>query len=155
MIRPQQKAVRIVDRKYREFVKGKTCLLSSTYCVPPIDPHHYIPKGEGRTGSKVSDRMCVPLCRHHHEIVEANPNGYRETCEYAIARLNKEYDTLFPAKEKRERKTSARVRKIEIECPCKYIHKVSKYRVDDADSVIYYCPFLKKDQVASFRRRSA
>lgn len=146
------KPKRVIDRRYREWIKNLPCLLSSMGCIQPIDPHHVIPKGEGRMGSKVSDRRCVPLCRRHHEIVEANPNGYRETCEHAITRLNAEYEYAMPptAKRERPRKPNLKVGLQVKGCPeCRGEHffpisKSSMFEIGAAGIVGFMCLTKRK-----------
>lgn len=112
MIPNLKKPRKVVDRKYREWVRLQGCAIPRYYtavhspCGGPIDPHHVIPKGQGRMGSKVSDYRCVPLCRVHHEVAEQHPDSAREDFEYEIERLNKLY--FSEHKPKLERKSKPR-----------------------------------------------
>jgi hypothetical protein len=121
---------RILDARYREWIRTKPCwaikcfivdldklphcysLASVDPCAGNIDACHIIPKGEGRTGSKVSDYRTIPGCRHHHEWQGAHPNEYRAFYELLIESLNEEYFQLHPAKEKREQKPRVKPKKL-------------------------------------------
>jgi hypothetical protein len=52
---------RIVDERFRRFVKTFACCVCGRR---PVDPAHIGPKG---IGSKASDYTCIPLCRDHHD----------------------------------------------------------------------------------------
>lgn len=53
---------RIVDARYRRFVKSFACCVCGRRTV---DAAHIGSKG---LGSKASDYTCIPLCREHHEL---------------------------------------------------------------------------------------
>src|SRR5690242_1814149 len=106
-----QKPTRIVDRKYREWVKIHPCVFKDPLmCDGPIDPAHISPRdGTKGTASKVSDYRCLPMCRFHHEMHGSGSSATLPYLDSVIETYNSEYRALFPAKEKRERQSSARV----------------------------------------------
>lgn len=105
MINPQPKPVREIDSAYRRWIKSLPCLVDKIGCILPIDPHHVIPDGGGKMGSKVDDSRCVPLCRLHHDQAERRDyfeRHFRIDFEIAIQQLNARY--RLETKPKRERK---------------------------------------------------
>lgn len=56
------KPVRLEDDDYKRFIRRQPCLI----CGAASEHAHIVPKGGGKTGSKVSDYRGVPLCRNHH-----------------------------------------------------------------------------------------
>lgn len=93
-----QKNKPIRDKKYIEFVRSLPCCVCGY--PPPTDPHHYQQKGQGGTGTKVSDYQAVPLCHHHH--VEYHNIGrqsfiikHEVDFEALMERMNKCYTNLI------------------------------------------------------------
>jgi hypothetical protein len=56
------KPVRMEDADYLRFIRRQPCVV--TYCA--AEPHHVVPPGGGKTGSKVSDYRTVPLSPKLH-----------------------------------------------------------------------------------------
>lgn len=97
-------------------------------CIGHIDPHHVIPKGGGKAGSKVSDYRTVPLCRKHHDEAQSGRDAFERKYaiifEYEIERLNREYRTLHPQPRK-ERKASMKVKLTIQHCAeCGHFHEI-------------------------------
>jgi len=53
-----------------DWVKTLPCMVRGRDCFGPIDPHH---TARAYGGIKGSDYSVVPLCRHHHGIVQDHP----------------------------------------------------------------------------------
>ena len=97
---------RVIDRKYREWIKTKACVLTNPNCTGPIDAAHISPfNGTKGTGSKVSDYRVLPLCRMHHDE-SGGGRFYANLFERQIVALNDEYFALFPPQVKKERAVS-------------------------------------------------
>ncbi len=62
------KPVRLEDPDYLRFIRRQPCVISGVQS----DPHHVVPEGGGKVGSKVSDYRTVPLSfrlhREYHRI---------------------------------------------------------------------------------------
>ena len=61
------------SKKYLDWVKTLDCY----FCGKPADdPHHITGTKLGGTGTKISDHMVIPLCRHCHvELHATNMTG--------------------------------------------------------------------------------
>lgn len=58
------KPVRLLDPGYRRFIRRQPCVV----CGAASEHAHIVPKGWGKTSSKVSDYRSVPLCRNDHRF---------------------------------------------------------------------------------------
>lgn len=118
MIHPQPRPQRIRDASYKDWITALPCLTTvrsgpddgctvtiypfgiNHECSGPIDPHHVIPKGGGKVGSKVDDRRCVPLCRKHHDEAQSGRDNFEAKYgilfEYEILELQKRYKPEKP-----------------------------------------------------------
>lgn len=119
---PQPKPVRELDSHYIEFVKTKPCCLPTIlfphYCSNERQPHHVSPRnGTKGTGTKVSDRRCVPVCLNAHRYCERYPKEVLPHLNEVIRTLNAEYDATFPARSKRERKPAVKIGFAVKHCP--------------------------------------
>jgi hypothetical protein len=149
---PQPKPQRERDSDYTAFVKSKPCLIASKHtCAGPLDPHHVIPAGGGKTGSKVSDRRQVPLCRAAHDLAKRRDwfqEHFALIFDYEIAMLNREYDAL-PKTPKRERERTTAVLKYSLfSCACGFTHRITptraEYTATTAEYVITRSPMVFK-----------
>jgi hypothetical protein len=64
-----QKGIRLRDKKHRNFVASKPCLVCGRV---PSDPHHLRFAQPRALGRRVSDEFTVPLCRVHHRELHRN-----------------------------------------------------------------------------------
>jgi hypothetical protein len=53
------------------WIKGFTCIVCGS--TRRIDPCHY---GPHALSQKASDLKCIPLCRKHHDALDADPQGF-------------------------------------------------------------------------------
>lgn len=67
MIAPLTKPQRKRDEDYLAFVRALPCRIHTSHCEGHIDPHHIVPRGGGKVGSKTDDDRCLPFCRYHHD----------------------------------------------------------------------------------------
>lgn len=72
------KPVRMEDDDYRRFIRRQPCIISNT----AAEPHHVIPPGGGKLGSKVSDYRTVPL----------SPKLHREYHRYGRESFERKYN---------------------------------------------------------------
>lgn len=139
------KPVRLRDESRLGFARQRGCIIAKFHtCEGPVDAHHVVGKGQGRVGSKVSDRRTVGLCRAGHKL--ANRRDHFEELfpivfEEEIARINREFDAL----PKVERASVEKSSKVEIKCACGKRHK--KTRVEGA--VHFYCTTTRENRRAS------
>lgn len=146
-----EKPKRVIDPKFRRWVKAQDCFarwpltvrvlgVDLGNCDGPMDPHHAKEKGFGATGSKPSDRDCIPACRSHHEMAESNPALFRELFAAMKYRLNSDYDVLCPAKPRRERKRAMKV-KLDIQfcAGCGREHKITGTKLIPGKPVTFRC----------------
>jgi hypothetical protein len=134
---PQPKPIRERDEPRVDFARQGGCIIAKFHkCDGPVDAHHVIAKGQGRVGSKVSDRRTVGLCRAGHKL--ANRRDRFEQMfpilfEEEIVRINRDFDALPKGAGKVREKTS----KIVAKCECGQVHA----KVDIVDGVArWWCP---------------
>lgn len=172
MIHPQIKPKRVLDSRYVKWIKSQPCLVvisreqlvrrygkppNNVACFGPIDPHHVIPAGGGKTGSKVDDKRCVPLCRFHHDLAERREwfQAYFDIdLEKQITLFNLEYTF----QQKKAVKRVERTPKAEVEiqhCPCGKRHVIPFSKVSmTPDSITFRCPLSSKSIVAGMKGRA-
>jgi len=73
------KPVRLEDPDYLRFIRRQPCVL----CGAAPEAHHVVPRGGGKTGARVSDYRCVPLCGRHHRACHAQGRA-RFEAEHAV-----------------------------------------------------------------------
>ena len=141
MIQAFPKPIRELIPQYTQWIKTLPCAVyDKKTCAGMIDPHHVIPAGGGKTGSKVSDLRCIPLCRHHHQLAarrEWFEQYFSIDLENEIKRLNALYGSplvkILPS-----RKQSARLIDFRIQCSCGREHKVPASKVRLSTNTFYY-----------------
>ena len=57
---------KVVCPEYLDFIRGKSCLVSTCRRPPPSDPDHLRARGSG--SAKQNDFTAIPLCRMHHAM---------------------------------------------------------------------------------------
>lgn len=62
------KFTRIVDEVYLDWIRAKRCSVLACR-VTPCDAHHIKTVGSGG-----HDHMTIPLCRHHHTMLQDAPD---------------------------------------------------------------------------------
>lgn len=146
------KPKREIDTPYRQWIKTLPCYAGMRMeplkmCMGIIDPHHVIPDGGGKTGSKVSDRRCIPLCRFHHDEAERSQRVFNATYgdpEGEIRDLNREYDarTRGPRKPKPPRQVKQRLHLSVTHCQqCGDSHNLPLSKVSLTKKTIHFtCP---------------
>lgn len=140
------KPVRHIERPYRDWIKTLPCLVKTrapmiAYCEGAVDPHHVIPEGGGKTGSKVSDRRCVPMCRHHHRIAphpQRLESYYEIDVEAEIRALNIQYDATHKPQTKREIEKPHRLQAVCGICRKKHPLK------SDRDGLLFWCSLRRE-----------
>ncbi len=158
----QPKPRRIIDTPYRRWIKQQRCYADTAFfrryfgatpltCEGPIDAHHAIEEGQGKMGSKVDDRECVPACRWHHEYAERRPDLVREFFQELKARLWAEYRETHKSKIVRRVKREPSAKALIQHCPCGKSHPLSfgkiRFILDKGDIVAfqYRCPTSNKE----------
>ena len=68
------KPVRVELPAYRKFVRQHLCVVPK--CWKRTEAHHVIFDGQGKTGSKVDDFFCIPLCEAHHKEAHATRDDF-------------------------------------------------------------------------------
>ncbi len=142
MIRPQEKPRRERDSAYMKWIKTLPCLVCYVLQVDPkdvSDPHHVIPDGGGKMGSKVSDRRCIPMCRFHHEFSprpDQLQSRYHIDVETWIRHYNAKYAFALKQEKlslKKERQASHR---LQVLCAnCRKVHRVKKA----SQGYVFFC----------------
>lgn len=132
---PQPKPERIRDTAYMRWIKILPCLVQSFTRGPEfdcgyhdfIDPHHVVPPGGGKTGSKVDDRRTVPLCRKHHDEAQRGREAFEKKYFLWLAgeilRLNREYNSAHPPKPQKQIQGS-KVYGLKVKCSCRKVHVI-------------------------------
>lgn len=149
------KPERIIDRKYREWIKTKPCVLRGVFgiykdCFGLTDPAHISPmNGTKSAASKVSDYRCLPLCRGHHTQVGSGNLHRRCYFDECIREFNAEYFQLHPANPSKERILQPEARIKIRHCVCKRSHELplSKVRVWRGE-IEFNCP-LRHQKVSA------
>lgn len=140
------KPVRFIDDARRVFAREQGCIIAKFHrCEGLIEAHHVIEKGQGRVGSKVSDRKTVGLCQAAHRL--ANRRDVFESMYPVI--LREEYERLnrmFDALPKVKRKVSVKLAVIEIKCSCGKRHRKS---VPVKGGRRYFCTTIREFLIAS------
>ena len=152
---------RIIDRKYREWIKTKPCVYYATgedgkcLCSGPIDAMHLTPRnGTKSAASKVSDYRCLPGCRGHHEEFGSGNPVHLAYLEALIERFNKEYLAIMPTPAVQSRKKQAKGR-ISIQAceACSKNHTLTRIKITDVNlalgRVTFLCPLKNEISQAS------
>lgn len=131
------------DSDYLEYIRKQPCLVRLCQELSSVDAHHVITKGQGKVGSKVDDRLTVPLCRYHHEIyhrfgMDEFESRYGLILSYEIVKLTREYR---PPVKKRKREKQPQVLRIEVYCQCKRTHKLTPGKFNGGS---WNCPVLRQ-----------
>lgn len=133
------------DSDYLEYIRKQPCLAKSllvnTCSDSAVDAHHVVNHGKGKVGSKVDDRMAVPLCRFHHEIyhrlgLDEFEARYAVILNYEVVRLNRAYRPSV----KKKREKQPKVLRIEVYCQCKRTHKLTPGKFNGGS---WNCPVLR------------
>lgn len=141
-----EKPKRERDSDYLAYIREQPCLAGNR-CTDKesVDAHHVIAKGQGKVGSKVDDRMTVPLCRHHHDLyhrigMDEFEARFAVILNYEIAKLNREYRA--PKKAKREKPVG--IVSIDVRCRCaQKTHHFPPSKVIHTETGLYWqCPVL-------------
>ena len=61
------------SKKYFDFVKTLTCVISDENCMGDIIPHHC---EAGGMGMKCNDTRTIPVCVHHHDEVHRGSESF-------------------------------------------------------------------------------
>lgn len=142
-IQPLTKPTRQRDEDYLAFVRALSCCVQTTYCEGSIDPHHVVPAGGGKVGSKVDDNRTIPLCRYHHDEYHRTgrhlfEHDYAIDLEAEILKLQRAYRPTV----RRERVT--RSAKLSITGTCVKGHEtklplVKLFRGSHSSEASFYC----------------
>lgn len=157
------KPTRNRDEAYLAWIRQQPCLLARQQaegratCNGPIDPHHVIPDGGGKVGSKVDDRRAVPVCRYHHEQAQRGRETFEAQydidLEAEIRFLNKFYKP--PVRQTRARRSPRAEVDIKF-CSCgKDHHLAFSKAVIDGQFLVYRCPVSNQYTNATIGRRKS
>ncbi len=142
------------DVEYLQYVKSHECMVKASaveensLCSGAIDPHHVIPRFQGKVGKKTDDFNTVPLCRQHHDYAEYVGNvefqeAYGLNFEARILALRRGYTQT----QKHKREPSIKARILIDHCPCGKTHKLPLSKAG-LTVVEYTCPLKSSRQEA-------
>jgi hypothetical protein len=141
------------DEGYLNWIRRLPCLLSRqqfegrAICNGKIDPHHVIPDGGGKVGSKVDDKRAVPLCRDHHGMAQKGRDLFQSVYDIDLEAEIRYLNSMYHPKPTVKRKSGLKVQ-VRVEgCPCNRAHTLSWSKVPIVRNV-FTCPLsLKRTEV--------
>lgn len=135
------KPVRERSKSYLAWIRLQYCVAHTYICANhAIEANHIIPKGGGRTGSKVDDSRALPFCAEHHRWYhtagrDTFANEYGIDLEHQIRQYNARYRAEHPLRKKKE-KAKPDVLHI-THGICGQVHRVKK------ETLSFYCQRLR------------
>lgn len=57
-----------VAEAYKQWLRGRACLLSGHECEGKIEAAHTPDPQSKGMGTKAADHNCIPLCQYHHQL---------------------------------------------------------------------------------------